>query len=370
VYTFFLALTSSAAQTKSKSKRPSRDLNLSRSLDRAYLGVKSDSKAGYITCNPLLQPNPSLSKISARTTSDSDYERLDTLKLTVSRTELLNYTEGRIAGLGRKTANWIKKAADIFWHCTKGEISRTTISELRDYVLQKYNDIYAKRKVVNFAKTFLRYLAKTRFDTKYQAFELYLELPKTLKERKHVTSRIVTKEDIENVLAAIERTFGKGEIDQYHYLNYRAIVFFGAFTGQRPVATIARLNVRHFREALNRNKPVLDIPPECDKIRMQHYCPLHPQVVEAIAPLLDGQSNNKLIFKQLSFERWSRDKKIPLLYTHDYFKLSDGRKFCEQYGDIIQWDQSNKNYILTHGSAELISDFIKVRGLSRFMIST
>jgi hypothetical protein len=27
----------------------------------------------------------------------------------------------------------------------------------------------------------------------------------------------------------------------------------------------------------------------------------------------------------------------------------DLRKFCEQQGDILQWDQSNKNYILTHG---------------------
>jgi hypothetical protein len=27
----------------------------------------------------------------------------------------------------------------------------------------------------------------------------------------------------------------------------------------------------------------------------------------------------------------------------------DLRKFCEQHGDIIQWDQSNKNYIMTHG---------------------
>ena len=28
---------------------------------------------------------------------------------------------------------------------------------------------------------------------------------------------------------------------------------------------------------------------------------------------------------------------------------SDLRKFCEQQGDLLQWDQSNKNYILTHG---------------------
>jgi hypothetical protein len=31
------------------------------------------------------------------------------------------------------------------------------------------------------------------------------------------------------------------------------------------------------------------------------------------------------------------------------FILGDLRKFAEQYGDIILWDQSNRAYILTHG---------------------
>lgn len=132
-----------------------------------------------------------------------------------------------------------KKAADILWGCTKGEISRITANELRSYVLTKYRDIYAKRKVLNFAKAFLCYLSKTRFDTRYQAFELYLELPKAVKERKHVTSRVVAKEDIENVLTAIERSHKEREISQYLYLNYRAITLFGATSGQRPNATIA-----------------------------------------------------------------------------------------------------------------------------------
>lgn len=29
--------------------------------------------------------------------------------------------------------------------------------------------------------------------------------------------------------------------------------------------------------------------------------------------------------------------------------LGDLRKFAEQYGDIIQWNESNRAYILTHG---------------------
>jgi hypothetical protein len=308
-------------------------LNPSRSLDRAYLG---DSAAISDFYNSIKQSN------------SNDSDRLDKLKLTFSRSELSDYTNLRIVGLSDKTINWLKKAADILWACTKGEISRITANQLRNYVLTKYSDIYAKRKVINFAKAFLRYLSKTRFDTRYQAFELYLELPKAIKERKHVTSRIVTKEDIENVLTAIERAYRNGEISQYHFLNYRAITLFGATSGQRPNATIARLTVKQFKQAINHEKPVLDIPPECDKIRMQHYCPLHPQAVEAIKPILDGRDYNECLFEQLLFERWLRLHKIPLLSGDTWFRMGDLRKWCEQEGDILQWDQSNKNYILTH----------------------
>jgi hypothetical protein len=211
--------------------------------------------------------------------------------------------------LSKGSIPWINKSRETYRTFTLGIVNKERLEALRTSLLQKYVDIYARRKTINFSRAFLRYLSKTRFDVRYQAFELYLELPKALKERKRVTSKIVTKEDIENVLAAVEQSHKNGEIDQYHYLDYRATVIFGAFTGQRPVATIARLKVGHFREALNRNKPVIDTAPEYDKSRRQHYCPLHPQVMEAIAPLLDGQSNNKRIFEQLSFERWLREQK-------------------------------------------------------------
>ena len=194
---------------------------------------------------------------------------------------------------------------------------------------------------------------------RYQAFELYLELPKALKDRKHVTSRIVTKEDIENVLTEIKGAYKDGEIDQYHYLNYRAITLFVAFSGQRPLATISRLTVGQFREALKRDKPVLDIPSDCDKIRMQHYCPLHPQVVDAVKPLINGQSDNALMFEQPSFGLWLRQRKIPLMHANTHFLMGDLRKYCEQASDILQWDKSNKNYILTHNGAGVDWRFYK-----------
>jgi len=88
---------------------------------------------------------------------------------------------------------------------------------------------------------------------------------------------------------------------------------------------------------------------ERDKIRMQHYRPLHPQVVDALQPLLNGRGDEEPMFKQLSFERWLKQQKMPLLHGCHQFLPGDERKFCEQHGDILQWDQSNKNYILTHG---------------------
>jgi hypothetical protein len=80
----------------------------------------------------------------------------------------------------------------------------------------------------------------------------------------------VTKEDVENVLSAIETAYQNNEIDGDHYLHYRAILLFSAFAGQRPQATTARLTVGQFRTAISQKKSVIDVLPEQDKIRMQH----------------------------------------------------------------------------------------------------
>jgi len=132
--------------------------------------------------------------------------------------------------------------------------------------------------------------------------------------------------------------------------NYKALVLFGAYTGQRPYATIRKLTVGQFRRALQRDPPVLDVLAQQDKIRMQHYVQLHPCVVEAVTPLLEGRNrkDDTRIFAHEYFNKWARTKKIPLMHG-EHFVCGDLRKFAEQRGDIIQWDQSNKNYIMTHG---------------------
>jgi len=271
------------------------------------------------------------------------------MELACTKQEFKSYTELRLAGISKTSVLWMKICSKTFWDNTRGVVSKDRCDALRAHLSARYTDIWAPRKVMNFATAFLKYLAKTHFDTCYQAFELFLEMPKGSKVREHVTSRIVTTADVENVLHSIKISFENGEINADHYLNYQALVLFGAYAGQRPQATTARLTVGQFRKAINEKKPVLDVLREQDKICMQHYCPLHPQVVSVITSLLDGRHDEKSMFKQLSFDRWLRQQKIMLMHCDAHLVPGDLRKFYEQMGDILQWDQSNKNYILTHG---------------------
>ena len=189
-------------------------------------------------------------------------------------------------------------------------------------------------------------MSKISFDQRYVAFDLFIQLPRSVKQQKRVTGRIVTKEDVDNVLTAIEHAYRSGAIDAYHCMNYKAMVLFGAFTGQRPLATTARLTVGQFQEALKTDKPVVDVLPWQDKIRMQHYCPLHPQVCDAVLPMLDNKETDELLFEQLSFQRWLRHLGTRLLHSNARIVNGDLRKFAEQYGDVIEWDQSNRAHIL------------------------
>jgi integrase len=176
-----------------------------------------------------------------------------------------------------------------------------------------------------------------------------LKPPKAVKERKRVTSRIVTKDDINNVLQHVERAEREGKISPERSALYSAFVLFGAYTGQRSEATIAQLRVGQFRTALAHDKPVLEVGSPQDKIRMSHYVPLHPRVVKVLEPLLAGRNEDDLMFTHSSFKQWIKRQKIPMSRFEKPFVLGDLRKFAEQHGDVIEWHQSNKNYIMTHG---------------------
>jgi integrase len=216
---------------------------------------------------------------------------LATLALDFELDELCSYTEARSIGLARKSVDWIKRASTAFWRATRGTVTKQSIDRLRSYTLERYQSTWSRSKTLAFAKAFLGYLTKTRLDTRYQAFNIFLDLPKVVKERKNVTNQIVTKEDIQSVLDHIHRAERRGIISRARAEQYTAFTVFGALTGQRSMAMMMKLTVGQLREALKAPKPVLRVAPSQDKIRMEHYVPLHPEVVEAIQPLLDGRQD-------------------------------------------------------------------------------
>ena len=269
--------------------------------------------------------------------------------LTFTKDELDQFVAIRVKGLAEKSQDWIFRSSEALWAITQGEISPDTVIALRDSVLEKYESVESHSKVLTFAKSFLKFLATTRVEPRYLTFAPYLELPKTVKERKSVTSRIVVKEDICNILQYIARAERERKISPERSAQYSAFILFGGYTGQRSEATIAKLNVGQFRTALALDKPVLEVDSSQDKIHMSHYVPLHPRVVRALERLLTGRNDDELMFTHSSFKQWLKRQKIPMSRFQKHFALGDLRKFAEQHGDVIEWHQSNKNYIMTHG---------------------
>jgi hypothetical protein len=275
-------------------------------------------------------------------------EGLASLELQFDRDELINYTEYRKTELTLKSADWINRASNAFWLSTHGIISAKTLTDLRERTLAKYKSEDSKSKVLTFAAAFLKYLAKTHLDMQYRSFELFLERPRRIKVRMNVTSRIVTKEDIERVLGHIHSAERTGIISRSRAEQYTAFTVFGALTGQRSMATMAKLTVGQFRETVRLEKPVLHVKSNQDKIRMAHYVPLAPQVIAAIQPLLDGRQDEELMFKHGSFWMWIKRQKIPMSRFAGTFVLGDLRKWTAQYADISGWEQSNRAYVMTH----------------------
>jgi predicted transcriptional regulator YdeE len=269
--------------------------------------------------------------------------------LSFTKEELDAYVTFRTKGIASKSRDWIFRSAKALWAITRGEISYETVNALRDSVLEKYQSPDSHSKVLSFAKSFFENLAITQAEPRYQMFAPYLKPPGVIKDRKRVTSRIVTEQDICNILQHFAMAEREGKISPERSAQYSAIVLFGAYTGQRSESTIARLTVGQFRTALALDKPVLEVDSSQDKIRMSHYVPLHPRVVRALERLLTGRNDDELMFTQSSFKQWIKRQKIPMSRFQKHFALGDLRKFAEQHGDVIGWDQSNRAYIMTHG---------------------
>jgi len=286
--------------------------------------------------------------------SERDKSHTDPDKLSFEKGDLELYVEQRKEGLAPKSLYWVERSSKALWKSTNGEISQRTMMSLRESVFNNYKSADSHSKMLGFAAAFLHFLARTKIEPRYTSFTIYLERSRAVKEKKRVTGRIVTKKDIANVLAYIRNAEKNGKISSRRAQNYAAFVTFGAYTGQRSMATVAKLTVGQFREALKLEKPVLLVESSQDKIRMTHWVPLHSRVVEAVEPLLDGRQDDELMFLYSSAWMWFKRQRIPMSQFDGHFQLGDMRKFFEQQSDIVQLNESIRAHITTHGVSGVV----------------
>jgi hypothetical protein len=281
--------------------------------------------------------------------SERNKSHTDPDKLSFEKDDLELYVEQRKEGLAPKSLYWVERSSKALWKSTNGEISQRTMMSLRETILNNYKSADSHSKMLGFAAAFLRFLARTKIEPRYTSFAIYLERSRAVKEKKRVTGRIVTKEDIANVLAYIRNAEKNGKISSRRAQNYAAFVTFGAYTGQRSMATVAKLTVGQFREALKLEKPVLLVESSQDKIRMTHWVPIAPQVVKAVEPLLGERQDDELMFLYSSAWMWFKRQRIPMSQFDGHFQLGDMRKWFEQQSDAIQMNESIRAHITTHG---------------------
>lgn len=107
--------------------------------------------------------------------------------------ELASFVERRKRGITKHSMDWVDRASRDLWQHPYGVVSKHTMDNFARFVLAKYRSQDSHVKDLGFAKAFLKCLTKTRLDTRYYAFELFLERPRAIKERKDVTNRIITR---------------------------------------------------------------------------------------------------------------------------------------------------------------------------------
>ncbi len=265
-----------------------------------------------------------------------------------SKTDLIDFVTIRSRNVTHKSAKRIENIASDIWEHTQGIISRQTLTNLTDYYINRYNSDSALSKCFNYSRAFITHLSKIRMQQSILAFLPFIEKPKIAKERKMLTSRIIIDSDIQRLVRAIDNS----TLPDPKKLNYKTFTLFLAYTGQRP-ETAARITVKQVRDALKQDPPVLTVKASQDKIRLEHYVPLHPVIIPFLQKIIEKRKDTETFFQHEYFSRWLKKNSISLSKTDDKILIKDMRKFFEQKSDEIGFTDANKNFIMSHGVSSI-----------------
>jgi len=250
--------------------------------------------------------------------------------------------------ISKKSYNWIYKILNDFYSFSQGSLNKARLIDYAQHLFRKYPSHSTRHKHFIYIRNFITHLSRTRDDPYITSLLVYFEMPKVRREVKLLTSRIIVLKDISNALSVIQRSTLPEKTKQ----NYCCAILFLAYSGQR-VITACRLTVSQFNAALNQSPPVLTVDAKQDKIRMAHYCPIHPAIIPHIIDTIEGRSSDECLFSYEGLKQWLSRNPVLLSQTTGNLQLKDLRKFFEQKSDEIGFTDSNKNFIMSHGVSSI-----------------
>jgi len=238
-----------------------------------------------------------------------------------SKSDIEQYMSLKCYALSKKSYNWINKILNDFYSFSQGSIQKLKLIDYAQHLFIKYPAYPTRHKHFVYIRNFITHLSKTRDEPFISSLLVYFEMPKVRREMKLLTSRIIIQDDICNVLRVVQLSSLQIQTKQ----NYACAILFLAYSGQR-VITGCRITVQQIRDALNQSPPVLTIQPRQDKLRFEHYVPLHPATIPYLIQVIGGKSSNECLFSYEGLKQWLSRNPVPLSHTNGDFTIKGFQK--------------------------------------------
>jgi integrase len=268
--------------------------------------------------SPGFEPGASASRIRLNNPVRDSYR--------LKKSTIEDYLEYRFSRIKSENSKyWIEKTIKELMRHTKREISRKSLMKFQNWFKRNYG-WDAQCKMHDNTKNLLEWLYKKTGNPYFRDLKDVLERP--VRPTKKLNKIILREDDIRNLIKAIMDSPSENEMKT----KYIAGVLFMAYTGQRPEATVAKLTVKEFREAIKMNPPMIYIPESKDKEDFPHWVPLHPIVVEWLEKYLKThkRAESECPFSYYTMRKLFDRLNVKAIHTSRKITPSHLRKFFEQ----------------------------------------
>ena len=137
---------------------------------------------------------------------------------------------------------------------TGGKLNRKTLIGFQNWYMNQYDSYDVLRKYYTYTRAFLEYVYKVTGNPLARDLKDILDKPE--RPSKKINPIIIREDDVRNIVRATYNLPRDPHVSVerhvYSKIKFIAAILLAAYTGQRPDATIAKLDLRDLEDALSR----------------------------------------------------------------------------------------------------------------------